>query len=1143
MKRLFWIMWVILFVLFSWITAKVGCTFESLDEIEARKARKSANTFYSGEDASYLWQPQITIYKDTSTYHEVWIWSKTANKATMGNRWSGSEYNWQPWSADGKRIAFYQDQNVGCYVETGHPWFVSRSDGSYMRPTCESASRSGVYKLYPQWSPIVADIMYSIGSNYDGNSGKDLNGVYRETVSDSSFSSTIVADMIGGNTSTVRSGGLKSNITGDGLYMVESAYGENQPYYIIQLEPDGSRTVKGNWNLPTLDTYWYATINPASGHLHDEGVAGNASEGYWFYAMPSGAQGEWWRIALWGSDGGVPSHTTDHTSPYDWWTGTAAQTEVQIPGSEYGWAYGNHPAFTTDAWWSHGSFDRWGTYVVYSDVENPVIGPAAMRISSYTRTAIDTKSGGTQYHCWLGWSDYFVSSVGNPANIMGATKYNSSNNSDHVTVAELHSATTGDFSNPGQSPDGTKMVLRSDWLNPSTEVADLFVGVVYYPYPPEITSCVASGGTVTTGFNWRTDQPDPRTYTTRGWPDEDNDDPPPPRETSLFRLWRSTDKAVWMAVGTVNAEIFTRYDFSDGTWNGGYGASTVWEITDTPGNGTFYYAVTAQEWSGLESRALSNIYKVVVAGGNGTGALDVLYPSSPGDLDNITASDFYVSPPPQPLNAAYAHKTSPATANGQYRITWDKPTEPSTLDPIHHFNIYAEDGAAPDVAQTNLVASYVLTACGAASCTYIDWLGKTDGTTQYKVTSVDQQGNESAAGGGVTTTSTIATTSSTSIPTTTTSSIPLTTSTSSTTSSIITTTSSSSTSTTTSIMPGYAVSGDIWVSSIAGSSNYSGSSRYPYCSRGGIADSNYVFMDNANGFYADMEGEFIKIEGVVGVIRVDEYIDQTHIKLGAAVEGGYNLYFCIGGSLPTLASLGNVTTTTVESTSTTSSSIITTTTTTIAGCTGNTVFDAHFENDDDVTVGTPAGCSVDVTQTISKSGATFSSTNKIDGTYSLYLNGYQHRATIDCSDFDLTTQGSVSFWIKEHATAGIQGGKVFVLNPTGSGEIFVRLYTDGKFYLGVTDADGTYSEFSTAAISADGTAQVQAGWDLATDHLIRLRLCTDGTCDTETWQTTTNSSLGDTGANPNTITIGAADDINHYGWIDNFTIYSSEDCT
>jgi hypothetical protein len=120
--------------------------YENLTELEARTSRKSTNTFYSGEDPGnfYIWQPQITIYKDTSTDREVWIWSQTDDAHTMsyGSPWVSTEWPWRLWSADGKRIAFHVIKDTAAFSRDGRPvWFVARSDGSYRRPFVESSLR------------------------------------------------------------------------------------------------------------------------------------------------------------------------------------------------------------------------------------------------------------------------------------------------------------------------------------------------------------------------------------------------------------------------------------------------------------------------------------------------------------------------------------------------------------------------------------------------------------------------------------------------------------------------------------------------------------------------------------------------------------------------------------------------------------------------------------------------------------------------------------------------------------------------------------------------------------------------------------------------------------------------------------------
>jgi hypothetical protein len=216
---------------------------------------------------------------------------------------------------------------------------------------------------------------------------------------------------------------------------------------------------------------------------------------------------------------------------------------------------------------------------------------------------------------------------------------------------------------------------------------ELYYAVAYYPHPLEISS--VSNGVVR--FSWNTEGTVSRGYTQRGWPSETNDDPPPPRETQYFRLWKS-DNGVdgWEPVDTVNADIFSRYDFSDGVWTG----DNYWEITDPNPSG--HYTVTSVEWCGLESRVVGNVFSAA-------GVETAAYPTDGGADTGIT----------------------------------------STYNPdiVRHYNVYAKDGSLPAIDEANLVA----TVTAQTDPKYIDWLGKDDGTTQHVVIAVDTQGNESGA--------------------------------------------------------------------------------------------------------------------------------------------------------------------------------------------------------------------------------------------------------------------------------------------------------------------------------------------------------------------------------------------------------------
>ena len=442
-----------------------------------------------------------------------------------------------------------------------------------------------------------------------------------------------------------------------------------------------------------LDSYWGDTPSSYSG-WHDEMFVG-AGNDYWIYFLPSGSA-TWWRMRPWGTDNLAPDHIPDTSSPYDWWEGTTAQKEVQPLNARNGIV----PDFAGN-YWSHAVPDRWGTHIAYSDTQGAYVAPGVWDVESSVRTAFPNEAKAAQYHAWTGWTDYTTGTDG--ANNIYYMKYN--DGLTHTSVSSIHATTGSMFTRPGQSPDGTKTAYRSDFLQSTSINGDVFYVVTEYPYPPEITQTAASGGTVTIRADWRLST-SPRGYTQRGWPNEDTDNPPPPREIEKFRLWRSSDGSNWEPVGTVDYEIFSKYDFSDGTWLG----NDYWEMTDAPGDGTWYYAVTSKEWSGLESRTLSNVYRVTVSGGIGTGTQTNAYPSNPGG-----DSDFYNS------------------------------FDAGNTQLIRYYNIYAEDGSAPTADQTNRIASIHEGACADGICSWVDWLGSTSGNTNHVVTPVDTQGNEGSA--------------------------------------------------------------------------------------------------------------------------------------------------------------------------------------------------------------------------------------------------------------------------------------------------------------------------------------------------------------------------------------------------------------
>jgi len=274
------------------------------------------------------------------------------------------------------------------------------------------------------------------------------------------------------------------------------------------------------------------------------------------------------------------------------------------------------------------------------------------------------------------------------------------------------------------------------WLNNSgDDYPNIAWAVAYYPYPPEIKSASKNGSNVRLiwDFNQGTagspNYINARTYATRGWPHETNDLPPSPREIKQFRVWSSGDGTTWSPVAAV------AYGNSGGAWTQSLWSSDIAQSSGT----TKYYAITSVEYSGLESRTLSNVWKVTL---DSSGNLSETTQSSPYPADPGGKSNFYTKVPDAPRLVNYTHKKSPATADGQYTIGW---TAPANAALIRYYNIYAADGLVPSPIQQNRIASIPASSdySGNGVFSYIDWLGATDGTTKYLVTAVDFQGNES----------------------------------------------------------------------------------------------------------------------------------------------------------------------------------------------------------------------------------------------------------------------------------------------------------------------------------------------------------------------------------------------------------------
>ena len=720
MKRYVILIIIIFQAFFTIHTKSALSSVNDLDELFIRKSRHNTS-FYSFEyiegNASnhYIWQPETLCYTDVKTGREVW---RMTNTNSVCNDYR-NDIGVSVWSANGNRLGFVSDRNTSAFNRGDHDiLMIVNANGMFLRPLPDAPARTYGHNPFFHWSPQVVDVYYEfgreLGNNYD---------LYKVVVSDTGVTKTLILSFPSDRGELF----LNKTISADGKKVIAMPYNESW-WYPATIYPDESAAldVADGYTVDrNMDDSWGDT--PSSYlKLHDQYYFG---DGTWIFVLIDGTH-TWWRLKVLGTapDGGSKYNFTPPTTFYEQWPENASD--------RFG---GTNDPFGCE-YWSHFVPDRWGRYALFSATQqSPNVGPGVWDIKKH-ETVVATFGGGAQHHDWHGFTDWIISTRGpSDTNYLDdriyLAKYNDEESQETVCFTYTLFNNGGEYlgreymalPRPSQSPDGTKAAFQSTFLNNKIgdydNKPDIFWAVCYYPYPPEIIGGVKIDTKIRIAFDFRHSKDNPRTYTTRGWPDEVKDSPPLPKEITKFRIWDSEDRINWTQVALI--------DRSD--------EKTEWgcDVPQLSGT-TRYYAVTSIEQSGLESHKLSNVWNVTLdENGNITKqAEDVAYPADPGGV-----SHFYTQKPLPPKNVAYAHKkASPVDKDGQYTIEWDEP-ENTTL--IRYYNIYAEDGTVPVVDQSNRIGSIPKGWCQDEKCKWTDVFGNPDGTTRYTLTSVDYQGNES----------------------------------------------------------------------------------------------------------------------------------------------------------------------------------------------------------------------------------------------------------------------------------------------------------------------------------------------------------------------------------------------------------------
>ncbi len=696
---------------------------EGLDEMFRRAQRRATNVYprevLEDEAAGCAWQPETLCYRDSKTGREVWRMTDTPNIRNYYH----NDIAMSPWSADGKYLGLTSwrlTRKMQASKELRALWMVVGSDGSRLRPTVNA-------EPYTHWSPLVPDTYYTFGGTRLSGVKSQNNVLYKVVVPEQG-AATEMAPLITYPIIEKSSYGTRKLISADGKMLIAirtditKGWEHYQHYFIpstIYPDADAKALLKDGYII-NRDFGDYCPPY-AGGHFHDCYLLGDGS---WFYAIERSIG--FWRMKTLGSapDGG-PKFTPDD--------GSHKFGEI-IP--EYVRKLGkiNDPWGDNAQYPGHPAFDRWGKLVNIANYEtHDAKGEWTMGCSVYDyinhRPLVDNwlpQTLGCSHCDWSAYADWCVVSVEEARNdpklaaqfgVARIECFPYDKAGGNFVVCYTHNFAHGfkgvaasydNYIRPAQSPDGTKVAWHSDFLNGESK-PDCYWAVCYYPHPPTGLKAVAAGDG---GVRIIWESP---AYTKRGYP-SDKDAPPPAREIRAYHIWRAkADKGPWEEVGAVKAEYKVNV------------ARAIQEprnlvFNDKPADGTWFYAVTSEEHSRLESDQLSEVLKVETADGGKKLSASVVQPAG--------QKDYWRTKPASPAEAV----VTKANAPGCPQLTWKEPADAK----VRYYNVYYSAQAAPAAIQANRIASLPV-----GTSRYIDWLADMDKSGFYAITAVDRQGNES----------------------------------------------------------------------------------------------------------------------------------------------------------------------------------------------------------------------------------------------------------------------------------------------------------------------------------------------------------------------------------------------------------------
>ncbi len=671
---------------------------EPLDEMIDRRSRQTSaewgHQYMEDANNSYTWQPESFAYVDQETGHEVWVLVRTPD----GNDVYSAEHGSNAWSWNGARLGFFSKSRSSSQPGSGRRWIVNSNGGSLRAVEGIGNER---------WPKSIEDYAWSHSEDaYFSFEGSKL---YKNFINQKNVvSSELLFDLNKGDYKEPIKDAVSTN---DRWLVVRDFYKSGdwqtpnsisqQAIYVIDLQ---NNKLASSWGIARASGSYGGHNQSDEGAFHDAwnpGFSGDFIVGQYearvFFSFKGSGTA---------SDGGPK---------WSDWDGSNFGSNEIVPISDeqlsnpFGIPYLGHPVF-----------DRWGRYALHGTyTDSPQPGTRITDLNSNSMLpnyVLFYNEYDGQHHSWGGWTDYVIGTgpADSPSRGGGSlwmNKFNQSySQSEKIANTHFRGYDYGyqnynDFPRPSQSPDGTKVAFSSMWLNNDFGNPYICYAVAYNPYPPVELNAVYNAGVQ---LSWK-----PPSYTTRGWPNEDTDPPPHAREIKRYNIWRSNNQnGDWQQVGNVgvNYNIDTKY--------GPVQTSESLNFSDNIDNGVYYYAITSEEHSGLESSELSEIIKVTVSNNNVVSEI----------VESQGQKQFWVTPPAGPSNFKY----SSTGISGHNRLDWNEPGDTK----IRYYNIYYSSSDVPSPAKKYRIASVPV-----GTSTYLDWCASS-GAAYYTISSVDRYGNE-----------------------------------------------------------------------------------------------------------------------------------------------------------------------------------------------------------------------------------------------------------------------------------------------------------------------------------------------------------------------------------------------------------------